>query len=264
MLTIDFSCSQCGHTMKLPVALIGKKGKCPKCGSMEEVTSPALSPSDFQIETVNTEPFSSLQSIRSKTKSNLIPKALICFSVLALITCVFVVIKSSSTTNPNAKTTDLVKSDELVGESISARGDAKSNGDNRPVRPTSREDRSANVISGESEGNNFELNFTIPENGFYSFEINSIPDGNFILVKLFKRQNNRFEEVGILTGGKVPIRFTKHFEAGEHLLQIPRAFGNRIMYKFAFNKRTLDDRLPSDNAQDIKTGVDDFNGIFPF
>ena len=40
MSTIDFSCPQCGHTMKLPVALIGKKGKCPKCGVVNEITNP--------------------------------------------------------------------------------------------------------------------------------------------------------------------------------------------------------------------------------
>ena len=41
MSTIDFSCPQCGHAMKLPAALIGKKGKCPKCGMVNEITNPA-------------------------------------------------------------------------------------------------------------------------------------------------------------------------------------------------------------------------------
>ena len=41
MSTIDFSCPQCGHTMKLPIALIGKKGKCPKCAIVNEITNPA-------------------------------------------------------------------------------------------------------------------------------------------------------------------------------------------------------------------------------
>ena len=43
MSTINFSCPHCGHTLKLPTSFLGKKGKCPKCGVVNELIIPAES-----------------------------------------------------------------------------------------------------------------------------------------------------------------------------------------------------------------------------
>jgi hypothetical protein len=43
-MPINVKCPQCGHTLKAPDSGVGKKGKCPECGGVVEITAPPEPP----------------------------------------------------------------------------------------------------------------------------------------------------------------------------------------------------------------------------
>ena len=56
--TIHFTCPRCSHTMKLPASAAGKKGKCPACGAVVEITSTAAENPSAGLLEIGPDPLS--------------------------------------------------------------------------------------------------------------------------------------------------------------------------------------------------------------
>src|SRR5690606_32860977 len=51
--TLDFTCSRCGRTLRVPAAAVGRTARCPECGTEQTVPAPPPSPAAADRETAN-------------------------------------------------------------------------------------------------------------------------------------------------------------------------------------------------------------------